>query len=338
MHRILLVSLLLAATLPAAAQQPPAGSALAKPQPAASEPMPPDAVLADNGVVRITRADYDRELERLPPDMRHGFATTERRVADLISRMMLTRTLAGQADASGLSREPESVAKITAELVKVKAQLRVAQIEAQAAELFEKQRDAWEKRAKEIYMTQPERSKVPERVTASHILFRTDKHSADEAMRLAQETRAKIVAGRPFGTMASEVSEDYGGRAQEGRLPPFTRGEMDPAFEKAAFALPKGELSQPVISQFGVHLILVSDHTQPYQMTFDAVKPTMMAEFREQFIASERDGYLSGLQEQSREKINMDLVRTIVIAQPSEAELIRLQREQVRRPREPRPK
>jgi parvulin-like peptidyl-prolyl isomerase len=245
--------------------------------------------------------------------------------------MLLTRTLAGQADASGLTREPESAARIAAELVKVKAQLRVAQVEAKAAERFEQQRDAWEKRAKDIYLTQPARSQVPEQVVASHILFRIDKRSAEEAMRLANETRARIVSGRPFGAVAAEVSEDYGSRTQEGRLPPFKRGEMDPAFEKAALAVPKGEVSQPVVSQFGVHLIRVIDRMPAYQASYDTVKPKLMADLRKQFIDGERDAFLTALQDEGRAGINMDLVRTMVIAQPSETELMRIQREQAQR-------
>jgi parvulin-like peptidyl-prolyl isomerase len=325
-HRLTFPALLLAVALPAFAQPAPASTA---PAAAAVAPMPPDAVLADNGVVTITRADVDRELERLSPELRSGFATTERRVADLVSRMLLTRTLAAQADASGLTREPENAARLAAELVKVKAQLRVAQLEAQAGERFEQQRDAWEKRAKDIYLTQPARSTVPEKVTASHILFRTERRSVEEATRLAQETRAKIVGGRPFGITAAETTEDFNGRAVQGSLPPFARGEMDPAFEKAAFALAKGELSQPVVSNFGVHLILVSDRTPAHQAPYDSVKPRIMADLRQQFIGSERDTFLSALQAEGRAKINMDLVRTMVIAQPPEAELMRIQREQL---------
>lgn len=329
-HRLPFLALLLAIALPASAQSVPAGTAAATGA-AALAPMPPDAVLADNGVVSVTRADFDRELERLAPELRSGFATTERRVADLVSRMLLTQTLAAQADASGLTREPENVAKLAAELVKLKAQLRVAQVEAKAAERFEQQREAWEKRAKDIYLTQPARSNVPEKVTASHILFRTEKRSVEEATRLAQETRARIVGGRPFGITAAETTEDYNGRAVAGSLPPFARGEMDPAFEKAAFELAKGELSQPVVSQFGVHLILVSDRTPAYQATYESVKPKIMADLRQRFIGSERDAFLSALQDEGRAKINMDLVRALVIAQPPETELMRIQREQMQR-------
>ncbi|MBK7331025.1 MAG: hypothetical protein IPI87_00775 [Betaproteobacteria bacterium] len=47
-------------------------------------------MLAQRGDLKVTRADYDIELLRLPPDIRGGFATTERRVADLITRMLLS--------------------------------------------------------------------------------------------------------------------------------------------------------------------------------------------------------------------------------------------------------
>lgn len=325
----LCVAALLFAALGASAQtasNPPSVAAKATP----ASPMPADTILADNGVVRITRADYDRELERLPQELRGGFATTERRVADLITRLLVMRTLAEQADRSGLSREPDNVARLEAELVKAKAQLRIAQIEAEAADRFEGQREAWEKRAKDVYAMDPARSTVTEQVTASHIIFSYDKHSPEEAMRLAQEARARIVAGRPFGVVASEVSED-GARAREGRLAPFTRGEMDPAFEKAAFALAPGELSQPVASKFGIHLILVSQHVPARRMSFDEVKPKLMAELRQQFIANGRDAHLAELQDKGRESIDVDRLKLLVIDVPPESELVRMQREQAPR-------
>ena len=53
--------------------------------------MSPETVLAQRGDLKVTRADYDVELLRLPPDIRGGFATSEKRVADLLTRMLLTK-------------------------------------------------------------------------------------------------------------------------------------------------------------------------------------------------------------------------------------------------------
>ena len=94
-------------------------------------------------------------------------------------------------------------------------------------------------------------------VHAAHILL-TTQQAADEA-------RARIEAGEDFGDVAREVSTDPGTAPNGGDLGWFTRGEMVPAFADAAFSLPVGEVSQPVASEFGWHLIKVleSDPDQP---------------------------------------------------------------------------
>src|SRR5690348_2824344 len=67
--------------------------------------LPPD-VLARNSWVELTRADYDAALARVPQKMRYGFATSPKRVQDLLSNLLLTKTLAAQARAHGLRPAP----------------------------------------------------------------------------------------------------------------------------------------------------------------------------------------------------------------------------------------
>ena len=90
----------------------------------------------------------------------------------------------------------------------------------------------------------------------SHILFETgDVHSEDEALALAEEARARIENGESFAAVARDVSEDTGSAADGGALGVVQIGDFDPAFDEALFALEEGEVSQPVVSEFGVHLI-----------------------------------------------------------------------------------
>lgn len=84
--------------------------------------------------------------------------------------------------------------------------------------------------------------------------------AADTAAARARvdSVRAEIVAGAPFAEVARRESSDSVSAAQGGDLGEWTRGSMDAAFDSAAFALPLNTLSQPVLSQFGYHLIEVT--------------------------------------------------------------------------------
>jgi hypothetical protein len=96
-------------------------------------------------------------------------------------------------------------------------------------------------------------------VHAAHILVSTQQ-AADEA-------RARITAGEDFGTVAREVSTDTGTAPNGGDLGWFTREEMVPAFADAAFSLPVGEVSQPVASEFGWHVIKVMESDPDHPLT-----------------------------------------------------------------------
>jgi len=74
-----------------------------------------DPVLIENSVVQIRKSDYELELERLPAEVRPGFANSERRVNDLLRKMLLERTLAVQARSEKLDQVPANAAKLAAE-------------------------------------------------------------------------------------------------------------------------------------------------------------------------------------------------------------------------------
>jgi peptidyl-prolyl cis-trans isomerase D len=79
------------------------------------------------------------------------------------------------------------------------------------------------------------------------------------AFERAQTLREEIVGGADFAEVASRESADPGSRAQGGDLGNFGRGRMVPAFDEAAFTLPVGQVSEPVQTQFGYHLIQVQE-------------------------------------------------------------------------------
>jgi peptidyl-prolyl cis-trans isomerase D len=74
----------------------------------------------------------------------------------------------------------------------------------------------------------------------------------------ADSARAEIAGGAPFADVARRESTDSASAAHGGDLGEWTKGSMDPAFESAAFKLPLNTLSQPVLSQFGFHIIEIT--------------------------------------------------------------------------------
>jgi peptidyl-prolyl cis-trans isomerase D len=87
---------------------------------------------------------------------------------------------------------------------------------------------------------------------------RTDASDTAAARQRADSARAAILGGEPFADVARRESSDSVSAANGGALGEWTRGAMDPAFDSAAFALPLKKVSEPVLSQFGYHIIEVT--------------------------------------------------------------------------------
>lgn len=117
----------------------------------------------------------------------------------------------------------------------------------------------------------------------SHILFETgDVHSEDEALALAEAARARIDNGESFAAVAQDVSEDTGSAADGGALGVVQIGDFDPAFDEALFALEEGEVSQPVVSEFGVHLIRADRVVAADVPSLDDVRDELTASVKEE--------------------------------------------------------
>lgn len=138
---------------------------------------------------------------------------------------------------------------------------------------------------------------IPERVRASHILFRLDRDAnetaADVARELAEAALARLQAGEDFAEIAVELSEDPGSRDRGGDLGIFGRGDRRPELEQAAFALEPGQLSEIVQTDAGLHIIRLDERLEAGRKSFDEVSTEIARELADAELARERADLIS---------------------------------------------
>ena len=135
--------------------------------------------------------------------------------------------------------------------------------------------------AQAYFEAHPEMFDSGERRRARHILMRVpaDAPAAQKGgIRLKLlNLRKRIEAGEDFGALAKQFSEDQGSAGKGGELDVFSRGQMVPAFEQAAFALAQGQLSEIVETPFGYHLIQLEEILPPQKLAYEGIKDRIKA-------------------------------------------------------------
>ncbi len=126
----------------------------------------------------------------------------------------------------------------------------------------------------------------------SHILLRTQDAELAEVQAQAESIVAEARNGADFAELARRYSEDEGTRDAGGDLGPITPGQMVPEFEGAAFALEQDEISDPVTSMFGVHVIKATEKTGGTTRTLDDVRDSIV-DVLQQESADARAGALA---------------------------------------------
>ncbi len=129
---------------------------------------------------------------------------------------------------------------------------------------------------KAYYDKNTDQFKQPETVRASHILIRVPADATDEVKKQKrtqiESVMSLLKSGEKFADVAKKFSEDPGSAANGGDLNFFARGQMVPEFDTAAFSLKTNELSGIITTQYGYHILLVTDRKPPQTVPFDEVK------------------------------------------------------------------
>jgi peptidyl-prolyl cis-trans isomerase C len=160
--------------------------------------------------------------------------------------------------------------------------------------------------ARDFYAKNPDRFKEEESVRASHILVRVDPNADAATKAKAKSTidtvLKKAKAGEDFGKLAQNYSQD-GSAAQGGDLNFFPKGQMVPEFSTVAFALKTGEISDVVTTQFGYHIIKVTDRKPGRVVPFEEAQPQIKQFLEGQKKQQHADSFIDGLKKKAKIEI-----------------------------------
>ncbi len=233
-------------------------------------------ILARVGPYTLTKADFEKEVES-NAQLKALITVRPELKKILIKRWVEVALLALGAKAEGLLKDPEVQAQIEDQTRLILAQNYYERKVLRNLKVTERE-------IQEYYLKHKKDYTLPERIQARHILIRFPEKGDPEAEKAAlkkiQEIRKKILEGADFGEMARKYSEDPGTKDQGGDLGLFARGQMIPEFEEAVFKLKVGELSAPIKTRFGYHLVKVEAkvpaQVEPYAKVKEKVKADLL--------------------------------------------------------------
>jgi len=256
----------------------------------AADPVAEKEILAKRGKGVVTQQSFTARADMIPTMYRRSSLRDRNRLRDVINTLLLRSQLAQEAREAGFDKEEIVIGRM---MLAAEAELSKAWVE-HYVEL--QSAGDYEAMAREYYQLHQEKLLSSEQVSVTHILISTDERSDDEAKALVDSISLQLQEEpAAFDELVLKYSEDPSASANKGKFVNMKRGEMVEPFEKAAFALSDGEISEPVRTGYGYHIIRLDDHPARQKLKFDDIKPALVKDARKEHEDRIRADYLSTL-------------------------------------------
>ena len=251
-----------------------------------------DPVVAEIGPEKITLSQFHNEIEKLPPNLKQ-MAGDQRMQKEFLEQLATSHLIYQEGIKEGIDKEPA-----------VKAQIEDATHKIVLAALLQREIESrvktpTEKDIEQYYQTHADEFKQAKQVRASHILVENE--------AAAKKIEAKLKAGADFATLAKE-SSSCPSSAKGGDLGFFTRDRMVKEFADVAFKLKKGEVSSPVKTKFGYHVIKVVDIKEAGVTPLDEVKDSIKNKLIQSQKSQVFQDYITSLKKKSKFILHPELI------------------------------
>ena len=257
-------------------------------------------VIASYGGKKLTSGQILREMERLPTPSRAYLNAPERK-RQFVDNMILNDLLYDEGKKAGYDTDPEVDRQVT--------DLRKRLVVQRVMRKYQTPPEISDEKAKAYYDENPNLYSSTQ-VRASHILVKDE----DVAKQILAELKTNP---EKFEEIAKAKSSDTASAQKGGDLGQFGQGRMVPEFERAAFALKEGELSDIVKTQYGYHIIKVTERKEGERKPFDQVKEQIKATLRNKALQDQTQGHMDELKQQANVKLDEEALVKITPPAPT---------------------
>ena len=248
----------------------------------------------------LTSGRIAQELERLPAPSRTYLAAPDRK-RQFVENLALNDLLYAEGAQAGYDKDPE-IARQVDDLRKRLVVQRVMRKYQTPPTITDEQVKAQYDQNPILYSTT--------QVHASHILVKDE----DSARQLLAEVKAHP---EKFADLAREKSTDTVSAKKGGDLGTFGPGRMVPEFDKVAFALQPGEISDVVKTQYGYHIIMVAERKEGEPKPFDQVKEQIRASLRNKVVQDQVQGHFDELKKAADLKVDENALARVTPPAPA---------------------
>jgi peptidyl-prolyl cis-trans isomerase C len=160
------------------------------------------------------------------------------------------------------------------------------------------------KYAKQLYHANKAKYKVEERIDAAHILVSHHKSTEAKALAKAKKIREELLSGVDLAALALRDSDDKSVKKNKGQLGKFTEKQLVKEFTEVAFAMKPGDISEPVKTSFGYHIIKLNKKIPAGYLSFEEAKNQIINELKEKDWEVRRSNYYEQIKKNNQMEID----------------------------------
>jgi peptidyl-prolyl cis-trans isomerase C len=275
----------------------------------ANAPLAPDTPVIVDGNIKVDAGDVEGFILRIPPERRAEARASGERIANYADALFLARSFAVKAREAGIDKDPIVQRRLVQAHDSLLADLYLQQVEKNATV------PNLEARARELYNGDPARFTSPEQVYIQHILVGPQWRTREMALERAQKIYEEAKAGtEDFLALAARYSDDPDKKRNGGDLGfSVPTAYVEPVRNQIARMSTKGEISPPIESSYGFHIVRFIDRKKPELAKFEDVKRGIIATERDRILKKAREDAMARIRDSKTVVVHLDKIQALAI-------------------------